>query len=146
MTKHITERTEFPGVRRNGRWKEFNKHAVLIADGNYVDGMKEGTWREYYDFGGLMIEENYVGGVQHGRFASYHPNGQLLSEGYFKCGQREGDFRVFSEEGIHVKTLCFKGDVKIKEIEHAPNTSLFSEEPVSQINAIGNNKINLNLN
>jgi antitoxin component YwqK of YwqJK toxin-antitoxin module len=100
---------------RNGRYKEFNKHAVLIAEGSYVNNVKHGLWREYYDHtGSIMIEEMYHYGVQHGRFASFHPNGQLFSEGEFRHGQREGCFRVYDEHGNITRRLWFKNNIAIE--------------------------------
>ena len=99
---------------RNGKWKEFNKHAVLIAEGNYVNNKKHGVWREYYDSnGGLMIEESYLNGVKHGRFASYHPNGQVLSEGEFQYGSREGCFKVYDENGTNIRNIVFLDNEEI---------------------------------
>jgi antitoxin component YwqK of YwqJK toxin-antitoxin module len=104
-----------PVQTRNGKWKEFNKHAVLIAEGHYVNNKKHGTWREYYDSNGsLMIEETYWHGMQHGRFASYHPNGQLLSEGQFQNGSREGCFKVYDENGTNVKNIIFVANQEIE--------------------------------
>ncbi len=101
---------------RNGKWKEFNKHAILIAEGYYLNNKKHGIWREYYDHdGSLMIEEIYRHGISHGWFASYHPNGQLLSRGEFKNGSREGIFRVYNENGTNIKNIVFFGDQEIKE-------------------------------
>ena len=102
---------------RNGKWKEFNKHAVLIAEGHFVDDRKHGLWREYYDTGELMLEEHYDHGVQHGRFASYHSNGQVWSEGNYVEGSREGQFRVYDENGRNVRNLVFINNVKIEDIE-----------------------------
>lgn len=102
---------------RNGIWKEWNKHAVLISEGEYVNDKKHGLWKEYYDFGGIMIEESYHLGVQHGRFASFHPNGQLLSEGNFVHGKREGYFRVYNETGVRVRTMLFHDNSKLEDIE-----------------------------
>ncbi len=105
-------------IIRNGKWKEFNKHAVLISEGNYINGAKDGVWREYYDHtGSIMIEEVYDNGVQHGRFASFHPNGSVWSEGQFKNGRREGCFKVYNEEGRNVRTLLFVNDRQIDEVE-----------------------------
>jgi antitoxin component YwqK of YwqJK toxin-antitoxin module len=104
-----------PNIIRNGKWKEFNKHAVLIADGFYVDSNKHGTWREYYDeTGTIMIEENYRLGVQHGRYASFHPNGQLLSEGQFSYGLRQGYFKVYDEQGNNIRNLFFINNIQIE--------------------------------
>jgi antitoxin component YwqK of YwqJK toxin-antitoxin module len=103
---------------RNGKWKEFNKHGVLIAEGFYVDSRKHGIWREYYDeTGNMMIEEQYRDGIQDGRFASYHPNGQVLSEGQFCNGQREGYFKVYDEQGNNIRNLFFVNDIQIEDNE-----------------------------
>jgi antitoxin component YwqK of YwqJK toxin-antitoxin module len=103
---------------RNGKWKEYNKHAILISEGHYVNNKKHGVWREYYDSNGsLMIEEAYWHGVQHGRFASYHPGGQLLSEGEFKNGSREGSFRVYDENGTNIRNIFFLNNEEIQDID-----------------------------
>lgn len=106
-----------PNQIRNGKWKEFNKHAVLIAEGYYLNNMKHGLWREYYDHSGsIMIEENYNNGVLHGRFASYHPNSKIFSEGNFHNGLREGYFRVYDEEGRNVRNLLFVNNIEVESI------------------------------
>ncbi|HMG93904.1 MAG TPA: hypothetical protein VK589_27785 [Chryseolinea sp.] len=103
---------------RNGKWKEFNKHAILISEGHYVNNKKHGVWREYYDSNGsLMIEEAYWHGVQHGRFASYHPNGQVLSEGEFQNGSREGCFKVYDEDGTNIRNIVFLCNEEIEDID-----------------------------
>jgi antitoxin component YwqK of YwqJK toxin-antitoxin module len=102
---------------KEGRWKEFNKHAVLISVGHYQEGHKHGHWLEYYDTGELMLEENYDQGVLHGRFATYHLNGNLLSEGTYIRGSREGLFKVYNETGLHIKSLLFVGNDLMKEID-----------------------------
>lgn len=93
---------------KNGKWKEFNKHAVLIAEGHYVNNAKHGLWREYYDSGELAIEQNYIHGILHGPYASYHMNGQLWSEGYHVNNQCEGTFKVYDETGLLTKLLVFE--------------------------------------
>jgi antitoxin component YwqK of YwqJK toxin-antitoxin module len=104
MFKTIFKKTPEP---KNGKWKEFNKHAVLIAEGNYLHDRKHGLWKEYYDTGELMIEEVFERGIQHGRFATYHKNGLLLSEGKYVNGQRDGHFKVYNELGQHIKSMLF---------------------------------------
>ncbi len=102
---------------KNGKWKEFNKHAVLVAEGIYIDNKKHGVWREYFDSGELMIEESFHEDVQHGRYAAYHRNGTLLSEGKFVEGSREGIFKIYNSEGVHIKSLWFANNTLIAELE-----------------------------
>jgi antitoxin component YwqK of YwqJK toxin-antitoxin module len=102
---------------RNGKWKEFSKQAVLIAEGHYLQDAKHGQWKQYYETGELLIEETYDKGILHGRYSSYHPNGRLFSEGIYKHGKREGYFNVYDEEGKPVKRLLFVNNILVEEID-----------------------------
>lgn len=102
---------------KNGKWKEFNKDAVLVAEGSYQHDLKDGLWKQYYETGELLIEETYELGVLHGRYASYHMNGKLLSEGDYQHGKREGFFEVFDEEGRPAKRLLFVNNVLLEETD-----------------------------
>ena len=108
--------TAQPEKVREGMWVEYNKHAVVIARGNYANNETTGLWREYYDSGELMIEEHFTRGVQHGRFATFHPNGQCCSDGMYEEGRREGRFFMYDENGRNVRTLTFKRDVLVEDV------------------------------
>lgn len=109
---------------RNGKWKAFNKQAVLVSEGNYHHDLKNGLWKQYYETGELLIEETYEHGVLHGRYASYHVNGALLSEGHYTHGLREGYFRVYDESGKQVKSLLFVNNVLVEELETSRLTAM----------------------
>ena len=101
---------------KNGKWKEFNKHAVLIAEGVYLNGMKHGTWREYYDdTGAIVVEEDYWYGIQHGRYRSFQPNGRTFSEGQFVNGLREGYFKIYDEYGNNIRQILFDNNQKVED-------------------------------
>lgn len=116
----LTMFDSFFGKKKNrlkeGRWKEFNKHAVLISVGHYMHGNKHGQWVEYYDSGELMLEECFENGILHGRFATYHPNGNLMSEGEYVRGCREGFFTIYNDERQHIKSLLFRADNLMEEL------------------------------
>lgn len=102
---------------KNGKWKEFNKRGILIAEGSFLNNKKHGLWREYCDFTGhIMIEENYEYGISHGRYVAFHPNGQILSEGNFSMGLRTGRFQIYDEHGINTQNLFFENDIQIEEV------------------------------
>ena len=102
---------------RNGKWKEFNKQAILIAEGHYLQDLKDGVWKQYYETGELLIEETYDKGVLHGRYRSYHPNGRMFSEGEYKHGKREGYFKVYDEASKPSKSLLFVNNILVEEID-----------------------------
>lgn len=101
--------------KRDGHWKEFSKHGVLIREGDYKDGMKTGKWKLYYDTGEIAIEETYHEGNKEGPFQSFYPSGQPISEGQYRAGKREGRFNVFDTSGKLVKTMVFREDNLIEE-------------------------------
>lgn len=113
----LFKKKETAARMKYGKWKEFNKHAVLIAEGHYVGDKKHGLWREYFDSGELMIEESFIEGVPNGLYVTFHRNGIVLSEGRFLLGRREGEFKIFDEDGNHIKSLWFKADNLINELE-----------------------------
>ncbi|WP_276366019.1 hypothetical protein [Chryseolinea sp. H1M3-3] len=106
-----------PKSPKNGKWKEFNKHAVLVAEGTYYQDLKHGLWKQYYETGELIIEEMYQRGIMHGRYASYYLNGQVMAEGQYVNGSREGYFHVYDETGNRIKSMLFVHDVEIESSE-----------------------------
>lgn len=102
---------------RNGKWKEFNKQAILISEGHYLQDLKHGPWKQYYETGELLIEETYDKGTLHGRYAAYHMNGKLFSEGQYKHGRREGYFHIFNESGKHIKRMLFVNNIMVEEVD-----------------------------
>jgi len=105
-------------ILKQGKWKEYNKHAIVIAEGYYKNGRKEGSWKEYFDSGELMIEEDFVDGIPSGQFVSYHRNGYALSEGQFCNGFRSGEFKIYNERGVPIKSLFFEHNNLVQEIEY----------------------------
>lgn len=111
------EKKNKPTEPKNGKWKEFNKHAVLISEGQYMDGVRDGLWKFYYDSGELLIEEEYSHGKKNGKYTSFFRNGKLMSHGQFSNDWRDGEFRVYSEQGKLTKVLVFKNDELVEEID-----------------------------
>ena len=96
---------------KNGKWREYNKRGLLVAEGMYKNGLKHGVWRYYYDTGELAIEENYQNGRMHGSYASFHMNGLRMNEGQYDNDSREGHFSVYNVQGELVKVMLFVNNV-----------------------------------
>lgn len=102
---------------KNGKWKQFNKHAVLIAEGYYENDIKHGPWKQFYETGELLLEEHYERGMLHGRYATYHPNGRLFSEGTYQHGKRQGRFNVYDHEGNLVRRMVFINNQLAEDVD-----------------------------
>lgn len=116
LIKKLTGKPDKPAPK-NGKWKEFNKHAVLVSEGIYRDDLKHGLWKQYYESGELLIEETYENGILHGPYAAYHMNGSRLSEGNYQHGRREGHFVVFDEDGRQMKRMLFVNNMMVEEVD-----------------------------
>lgn len=100
---------------KNGKWKQFNKNAVLVSEGFYLNNLRHGRWKYFYDTGELAIEEHYLHGKLHGEYRSYHVNGSLMSEGQYANDLREGYFNVYDENHGLVKEMLFVNNILVKE-------------------------------
>lgn len=108
---------------KNGTWREYNKHAVIITEGTFMNDLKHGAWRYYYDTGGHAIEEYYENNKLHGTYKSYFPDGTLMSEGRYEHDSREGYFQVYNEQGKLVRLMLYARNVLVTEtsqVELAP--------------------------
>jgi len=100
---------------KDGKWKEFNKHATLVSEGFYKDGVKHGCWKYYYESGEQVIEEHFIEGRLHGRYTAFYMNGRLMSQGQYENDSREGYFYLFDEGGGLTKILLFNNNDLIGE-------------------------------
>lgn len=121
--KLIKKNKTEPAKPKNGKWKEFNRHAILISEGQYVDGDRDGLWRFYYDSGELLIEEEYNCGKKNGKYCSFFRNGKPMSHGKFSNDLRHGEFRVYTEQGRLTKVLVFNNDELIEESNPASSSA-----------------------
>jgi antitoxin component YwqK of YwqJK toxin-antitoxin module len=134
--------------------KTFHENGVVMAEGKYVNRLKDSTWKYFSDVDGALIaEENYSHGnlegksityypdsgntteiieyknnIKDGVFLKYFPDGELMSEGTFSEGLLEGDFTVYFPDG----NIEIKG--KYKNGRKIGNWSYFTEDgrPISE--------------
>lgn len=102
-------------IIKDGKWKEFNKQAILVAEGNYKNGFKHGCWKYYYDTGEPVIEEHFSEGRLHGRYTSFYTSGRIMAVGQYVNDSREGKFYLFDEDGALTKMLVFNDNTQIEE-------------------------------
>jgi antitoxin component YwqK of YwqJK toxin-antitoxin module len=107
FSKLLGHKKENKNTARNGRWKEFNRFGIIIADGWYKNGLRCGTWKIYSDSGNLVIEEEYVNGVLEGTYKAFHENGNPISVGHYTQNKRDGEFKIFRDDGLLNKILRF---------------------------------------
>lgn len=113
---------------KNGTWREYNKHAVMITEGTFLNDLKHGTWRYYYETGTLAIEENYAYDKLHGPYKSFFPEGTLMSEGLYEHNAREGYFQVYNEQGQLVRAILYVRNMLVTD---TPHNEIAPGQPVS---------------
>jgi len=111
---------------RNGSWREYNKHAVVITEGTFLNDLKHGAWRYYYETGALAIEEHYAHGKLHGTYKSFFPGGTLMSEGRYEHDLREGYFQVYDEQEKLVRAILYARNVLVTDTPQPLTQSSFT--------------------
>lgn len=114
-------RTQTP-YTRDGKYKEHNRHGILIREGYYKNGLRTGTWKIYNELTGqLVIEEDYANGILDGTYRSFYEDGSVFSIGHYKKNKRDGEFQVYDRNGRHVMTMKFRNDVLMHVTEYKPS-------------------------
>lgn len=111
---------------KNGTWREYNKHAVIITEGTFLNDQKHGAWRYYYETGTLAIEEHYAHGKLQGTYKSFFPSGVLMSEGCYEQDLREGYFQVYDEQENLVRAILYARNVLVTDTPQPVSQSSFN--------------------
>jgi len=75
--------------------KLFGYSGKRMAEGKYINEIKDSVW-VYYDDGGVMVSrEKYVNGKKEGPSIVYLPDGSKAEERNFKNGVEDGEFKQY---------------------------------------------------
>jgi antitoxin component YwqK of YwqJK toxin-antitoxin module len=119
VTKILNNDRDNEHFGRNGKYKEHNRHGILIREGNYKNGLRSGTWKIYNELTGqLVIEEDYNNGVLDGTYRSFYEDGSVFSVGQYLKNKRDGEFKVFDRNGKHIMTMRFQEDTLLEVTEY----------------------------
>lgn len=96
-----------------GRTKTFYKTGQLMAEGKYINQLKDSTWLYYSDIDSCLIaSEEYKDGVLNGKSISYFPKSkQPVRILNYKNGLKEGAFQKFFKNGQIMTEGTYKDDL-----------------------------------
>jgi antitoxin component YwqK of YwqJK toxin-antitoxin module len=92
----------------HGKFKTYDADSVLLAEGEYKNGLYDGTFRTYYPSGQVKTEEVLVAGESNGIYRYYHANGKIWTEVQIKNNKPWMVISNYSPEGKPMD----KGDLK----------------------------------
>jgi antitoxin component YwqK of YwqJK toxin-antitoxin module len=92
---------------------DFHPNGIKMAEGTYVNKLKDGEW-VYYDEQGLLIsKETYVEGKKHGLCTTYYNNGHLLEEKHYVNGVETGPWKqYFTDGGLKTDAVYSNGKLE----------------------------------
>jgi antitoxin component YwqK of YwqJK toxin-antitoxin module len=116
--------------------KLFNEQGKLVAEGKYIEKLKDSTWNYYSSYDGrLAMRETFKNGKkdgislkyyvngkpsellewkddqEHGKWEQYYENGDLRLNCTYKEGKRSGNFRSYNPGGIMSVTGEYKNGI-----------------------------------
>jgi antitoxin component YwqK of YwqJK toxin-antitoxin module len=90
----------------------YHPNGVKMAEGNFLDNLKDGTWNYYNESGILVSEECYDQGKKISVWKTFLSDGTLSEEITYYNGYRQGPWRQFFPEGRPKLIGSYKEDMK----------------------------------
>ena len=88
----------FVKTAKDSTWSYFNG-AVLVAEEDYTNGVKNGKSVNYYHDGTRSSESNWVNGKLSGTSRSFYPSGMVKAEMQYSEGRRNGKMFILYDSG-----------------------------------------------
>lgn len=94
--------------KRNGIWQTYSPEGVLLEECNYLNDKLDGVFKSYYLNGNVSLEENYVAGKTNGKSTAYYPNKNVSMTGNHHNGWRDGEWSTYDVNGKIRSTILYK--------------------------------------
>ncbi|MFV0366131.1 MAG: toxin-antitoxin system YwqK family antitoxin [Mangrovibacterium sp.] len=108
--KKIAEGT-YVDELREGKWLFF-RSMLKISEENYLKGKKDGVTATFYDTGELMSECNFTNGTANGAYRAYHKTGTVYFECMMRDGMRDGYCQSFFNSGAKESTGYYEKSIR----------------------------------
>lgn len=102
--------------KEDGESVEYDEYGEIIAQGKYIEGLKEGKW--FFDFQVQTEEGDFKNDFKHGFWKYYFPNGKLYFEGRFVQGNPDGKHLFYYKNGKLKEKRYYNIGVKEKNWEY----------------------------
>ncbi|NOR75861.1 MAG: hypothetical protein GQ525_11955 [Draconibacterium sp.] len=76
----------------------FDKYGKKVAEGNYVNQIKEGNWI-YFSKNRKITEEHFKLGLKNGVALKYYDTGELMEETDWVNGMQTGNYKIYYKTG-----------------------------------------------
>lgn len=115
---------------------EYDEEGNIIAQGSYIEGLKEDKWRYnfyfhteegiyknnykegkwfyYYNNGNKYFEGEFSQGLENGKHIYYHKNGKLKEVQYYIFGRKTKNWEFYDYYGTLLKILTFDDNKLVK--------------------------------
>ncbi len=94
-------------------WLFYDEAGVIISKDKYVMGKKDGTCYVYLPDGALAEERNFKLGVEHGMFKFYFDGKKVRGQGNYVNGNLDGRVAYYFPNGTEVAAGYYKNGAKI---------------------------------
>lgn len=103
----------FENGLEDGDYIEYDQYNYVVAEGEYVEGLKDGTW--YYSGGDHVEKGKYRDGLKDGEWEYYHYEIEpesLMFRGKFRDGAPDGFHVYYHKKDVPFMIKQFKAGIK----------------------------------
>ncbi|MEI8204980.1 MAG: LytTR family transcriptional regulator DNA-binding domain-containing protein [Bacteroidota bacterium] len=110
----VAEENYIKGVK-NGQWKTYYPSGKLLQILNYKSDDKEGEWIEYYANEAIKSKSIYKNNVLNGLFKHFYSSGKTMISGTYVNGKKDGVWMYFKENGLNKRMEKYSNNKLIEE-------------------------------
>jgi uncharacterized protein len=108
----VVAKGDFVDGLEEGPW--FYHYGDFTEEGSYKEGKRFGEWKGYYLEGNLLYSCSYTDDNYDGKYTTYWDNGNIKETGLYIMGQREGDWYRYNYDGTVFLITTYKNGIEIK--------------------------------
>jgi antitoxin component YwqK of YwqJK toxin-antitoxin module len=114
----------------------FKKGYRKVAEGTFVNGLRQGDVTYYYETGEVLIIQNYIDNKENGLRKEFYKNGKLKDQGFQIESIRDSVWSFYTIEGILEKKITYERNRQKHLVEYYPNGTIKLAGDLTQIKAI----------
>ncbi len=121
----VEDYADTPGLERVSVYQD----AILIEQGDYLNGKRDGSWVIYNPNGNIKSIESYRNGQKHGVAVYTDAQGNIGRKEQYASGVLSGDYKLYDNRKVTEEGYYEEGKLNGMLKKYYPNGAIMQETP-----------------
>jgi uncharacterized protein len=114
----------------------FKKGYRKVAEGTFVNGLRQGEVTYYYETGEILVTQIYIDNKENGLRKEFYKNGKLKEQGFQNQSIQDSIWSFYNSKGILEKKITYERNRQKHLVEYYQNGTIKLEGNFTQIKII----------